>query len=174
MSFAFWDILFLLWELFLHKYLTFNVITCLGSFQVGIFRTQSFCTRLSHAKLTPLYFFVGMLALRYCSWNNLSRHTQQFSMWSHAWGPFQFGIFPLESLCTRFSQAKLSPPDRVDVPPDRTDHHLDELHDHGRLRLPLHLRDRLHQLHPVHGVHLRRVRRGQANKIFKPFCDRWL
>ena len=90
-------------------------------------------------------------------------------MWSHAWGPFQFGIFPLESLCTRFSQAKLSPPDRVDVPPDRTDHHLDELHDHGRLRLPLHLRDRLHQLHPVHGVHLRRVRRGQANKIFKPF-----
>ena len=29
--------LFLLWELFLHKYLTFNVITCLGSFQVGIF-----------------------------------------------------------------------------------------------------------------------------------------
>ena len=67
---------------------------------------------------------------------------------------------------------KLSSPDRVDVPPDRTDHHLDELHDHGRLRLPLHLRDRLHQLHPVHGVHLRRVRRGQANKIFKPFSDR--
>ena len=95
-------------------------------------------------------------------------------MWSHAWGPFQFGIFPLESLGTRFSQVKLSPLDRVDVPPDRTDHHLDELHDHGRLRLPLHLRDRLHQLHPVHGVHLRRVRRGQAKTILKSFFDRWL
>ena len=57
--------------------------------------------------------------------------------------------------------------DWADVPPDRTDHHLNELHDDGRFCLPLHLRHCLHQLHNVHCLRLWCLRWGQAKAIFK-------
>ena len=60
-----------------------------------------------------------------------------------------------------------SPLDWPDVPPDWTHHHLHELHDDGRLCLPLHLRHCLHQLHPLHRLCLRCLRWRQARAIFK-------
>ena len=92
------------------------------------------------------------------------------SMRSHSWGPFNLEDFWAQATETRSMRFRLSfslPPDWADVPADRTDHHLHELHDDGRLCLPLHLRHRLHQLHPLHCLRLRCLRWGQARAIFK-------
>ena len=109
MSFAFWDILFLLWELFLHKYLTFNVITCLGSFQVGIFlRALELKVFVRVRQAYSSLFFVGMSVLKYCSWSNPSRYTQHVitclgavSIWNFSAGKSLYEILSGQAFSSR-------------------------------------------------------------------------